>query len=108
MHRIPPFSRPRRRVQAAASAIVTFATLIVLALPAQAQSSSQPPPTPEVMTIQEAGQTLEEYRVDGRLYAIRVTPASGAAYFLLDTTGNGNFERVNRDRVAVPDWVRDD
>ncbi|WP_110685879.1 DUF2782 domain-containing protein [Salinicola aestuarinus] len=108
MHRPSPFCRQRRRGQAAASVIVTFATLSVFALPAQAQSSSQSGPTPEVMTVQEAGQTLKEYRVDGKLYAIRIIPADGPAYFLLDATGGGNFERVDQARVAVPDWVRAD
>lgn len=82
--------------------------MTALALSATPPALAQDGPRPDILTIQEAGQTLEEYRIDGTLYAIRIVPQNGKAYFLVDTTGNGNFERVERAAVEVPAWVRDD
>jgi hypothetical protein len=64
---------------------------------------------PEV-TIREGGegQTIEEYRIRGKLYMVKVTPKNGPAYFLVDRDGDGMFEdRVpgGTTPIAVPQWV---
>ncbi len=62
---------------------------------------------PEV-TIQQRGEdTVEEYRLNGQLYMIRVTPAHGVPYYLLDPTGAGNFARQDGlgGNVSPPMWV---
>nr|WP_298249987.1 DUF2782 domain-containing protein [uncultured Halomonas sp.] len=76
---------------------------LAVALPALAQSDSEP--TPDITTRQEADRTLREYRIDGELYAIEIRPSSGSSYYLVDHDGNGNFERQQGERIAVPDWV---
>lgn len=76
-------------------------TLLAGAAPVLAQSV-----TPDVSVREEADQTIREYRVNGKLYAIRVEPSNGSAYFLVDRSGNGNFERQQGDSVPVPDWVK--
>ncbi|QEA38877.1 DUF2782 domain-containing protein [Pistricoccus aurantiacus] len=68
-----------------------------------AQESSQV--EPDVTIRQEQDRTIREYRVNGQLYAIRIEPSIGPAYYLLDDDGDGNFERQEGDRVAVPSWV---
>ena len=60
------------------------------------------------VTIQKRGsETVEEYRINGRLYMVKVTPAHGVPYFLVDDVGRGEF--VRRDtfdtRTRVPMWV---
>jgi hypothetical protein len=39
------------------------------------------------------GHQVEEMREGGRVTALKVTPPGGKPYFLVDTTGNGNWMR---------------
>jgi hypothetical protein len=75
-----------------------------------------PPPTlqlapgqePEVRIIQRDRETLEEFRIGGQLYLIRVTPAGGGVpFYLIDYFGDGNFVRSATidTGVRVPMWV---
>ena len=71
----------------------------------------KPPPMPEVgedvpippkvpqeqieptVTIREEEQRLiEEYRMNGRLYMVKITPKVGPAYYYIDTDGDGQLE----------------
>ncbi|MCP5141143.1 MAG: DUF2782 domain-containing protein [Chromatiales bacterium] len=36
---------------------------------------------------------IEEYRNNGRVYMVRVTPSFGPAYFLVDTDGDGRLDQ---------------
>ena len=47
---------------------------------------------PQVIIRQEDGRTVEEYSVGGVVYMVKITPAVGPAYYLIDTTGDGNFD----------------
>jgi hypothetical protein len=62
---------------------------------------------PEV-TIQQRGEdTYEEYRMNGQLYMIKVTPRTGVPYYLIDPAGTGNFARqdgLGAD-IRPPMWV---
>jgi hypothetical protein len=65
---------------------------------------------PEVTIIRRRDRTVEEYRINGRLYMIKVTPSKGPAYFLVDSNGNGDFDmqRVGPNlepRLLIPSWV---
>ena len=66
-------------------------------------------PTPEakVTTTQKGADTVEEYRINGKLYKMRITPAKGPAYFLVDPKGDGNFIRADGpdSKIATPTWV---
>lgn len=84
---------------------------------AAAPTDLPPPPTdslngeipePEVRIITRPQETVEEYRVGGALYMIKVTPKQGAAYYLVDTDGDGNLESQRsalEPRMAIPGWV---
>lgn len=78
----------------------------------------EPPPPPGMVdsplepqvTIRAQGEDkVEEYRVNGRLYMIKVTPPHGTPYYLIDRQGNGSFVReetgVVERGIAVPMWV---
>ena len=55
-------------------------------------------PLPAVSIRTEGnGDKVEEYRQNGVLYMVKVTPERGVPYYLMDTDGNGKF---NRDDVA--------
>lgn len=62
---------------------------------------------PQVTIIQKDGAKVEEYRLRGKLYAMKVTPAKGPAYYLVDERGDGQFlRRDNLDTgLRVPTWV---
>lgn len=92
---------PTRLLLAKMMLTMLASALLVCATPTLAQN-----PAPEVSVRQEADQTIREYRLNGHLYAIRIEPGNGAAYFLVDRTGNGNFERQQGDSVPVPGWVK--
>jgi hypothetical protein len=50
---------------------------------------------------------VEEYRVNGRLYMMKVTPPHGVSYYLVDDRGDGTFSRKDAldTGVRVPMWV---
>jgi hypothetical protein len=77
-----------------------------VSLPALAQSAVQP----EITSQKDAQRTIDEYRVNGKLYAIRIVPSKdkGATYFLYDDNGDGDFKRVDASSVPVPAWVQND
>jgi hypothetical protein len=71
-------------------------------------SASNVPQEPEVTIIQRGQERIEEYRMNNRVYMVKVTPAKGYPYYLVDTTGDGNFDtrRTGLDpKVSVPQWV---
>jgi hypothetical protein len=80
------------------------------------EADTQPPPmpqgvddddTPEITITTRGEDRVEEYRIHGALYMIRVTPRIGAPYYLVDAKGDGVFSRfdlANR-QLSVPMWV---
>jgi hypothetical protein len=84
---------------------------------ARAQDAAPPPPPPppgapeeepQVTIIERGNDVIEEYRLQGRLYMIKVTPRKGAPYYLIDTDGDGNLE-TRRGEMAetplIPSWI---
>lgn len=98
---------------------VTSTVLAQTGAPADLQPlPAVPPPPPEIIPFDSAlepqvtirkreGDTIEEYRRDGRMYMIKVTPSHGVPYYLVDTQGDGNFARLETldDRTRVPMWI---
>lgn len=64
-------------------------------------------PQPDVTVRKDGDNTIEEYRIRGKLYKQRVTPGKGPAYTLIDEKGEGKFTRVDGPdlKYAVPMWV---
>ena len=63
---------------------------------------------PEVRIVRREKETVEEFRVAGQLYMMRITPAGGGTpYYLVDYFGDGNFARTASfdSGVRVPMWV---
>ena len=82
------------------------------------QPLPEPPPPPPGLepdsalepqvTIQRRGaETVEEFRMNGRLYMVKVTPAHGVPYYLIDNVGQGDFVRYDSydGRTRPPMWV---
>jgi len=62
---------------------------------------------PQVTIIKRGAQKIEEYRIHGRLYMVKVTPAHGKPYYLVDREGKGQFTRLDtlNPHISVPQWV---
>ncbi len=63
---------------------------------------------PEVEIIRRGETTIEEYRINGELYMVRIVPQNAPPYYLVDSDGDGQLE-TRRDElspnVAPPAWV---
>lgn len=62
------------------------------------------------ITITESNDALiKEYRVAGKLRAIKVMPKNGMpVYYLIDREGNGEFVKLGPDmgpEMKVPQWI---
>lgn len=61
------------------------------------------------IVIQSPGQkTIDEYRINGKLYMIRITPQKGAPYYLVDADGDGDLETRTNELAPdflIPSWV---
>jgi hypothetical protein len=72
-----------------------IATTLLVALTLGACASMGDPATALPADAEEAtrtesnGDVVTEYRVDGRLRALKVTPSRGAPYYLFDRNGDG-------------------
>lgn len=62
---------------------------------------------PQVTILKRGTETIEEFRIGGRLYMVKVTPSSGAPYYLIDNTGDGRFTRHHSLETGTrpPMWV---
>lgn len=73
------------------------------AAPAEAPESGL---EPEIHIITRETEIREEYRVNGRLFKIKVTPKHGKPYYLIDYEGSGVFRRSELEpATSVPMWV---
>lgn len=98
--------------------------LLLAALPAWAQQKGDlqplpavPPPPgmeafdenlePQVTIVKTEKETREEFRVKGKLYMVKVTPAVGKPYYLVDRQGDGIMVDVGPDQhpTKPPMWV---
>ena len=100
-------------------ALIAAVSLPVFAAEARKPAEAPLPPTvavavdadsqaePEIRIIQKTDQKVEEYRINGRLYAIKVTPKIGLPYYLVDEDGSGKMNRIatRNDRLIIPQWV---
>ena len=62
---------------------------------------------PQVTIRKSAKETVEEFRIRGRLYMIKVTPSHGVPYYLIDDSGKGDFSRRDTYDTGTrpPMWV---
>lgn len=74
-------------------------------VPFVTHANDAPSADPDVTIRQEGDRTVEEYRVNGFLYAIKVTPKGGKPYFLVRADGSdGNFVRSDDPDMLIPAW----
>ncbi|MFZ1547745.1 MAG: DUF2782 domain-containing protein [Candidatus Nitrotoga sp.] len=61
----------------------------------------------EISITKPTEQTVEEYRVGGKLYMIKITPKVGPPYYLVDDRGDGTFSHYQNlgPGSNPPRWV---
>jgi len=47
---------------------------------------------PTVTIREEEGRMIEEYRLNGQVYMVKVTPEGGVPYYYMDSDGDGRLE----------------
>jgi len=82
-----------------------LASLIAIAPLSVIAAQDAPSPEPEVTIHTEGDKTIQEYRQNGFLYAIKVTPKGGKPYFLVRADGtDANFIRSDQPDMLIPSW----
>nr|BFD38800.1 DUF2782 domain-containing protein [Pseudomonas sp. FFPRI_1] len=82
-----------------------LASLIAIAPMAVIAAEDAPSADPDVTIRTEGDKTIQEYRQNGFLYAIKVTPKGGKPYFLVRADGSdGNFIRSDQPDMLIPSW----
>lgn len=83
--------------------VLTLATLLCLSACATTGSDGWPDGLPadavETTRTEANGDRITEFRIDGQLRAVRVTPSRGVTYYLYDRDGDGS---IDSDRDSVP------
>jgi hypothetical protein len=85
--------------------------------PPKLEPIPEPPPAPagslnealepQVTIIKRGEDKVEEFRISGKLYMLKVTPPHGVSYYLLDSSGDGQWVRQDSKDAGlrVPMWV---
>lgn len=114
MPTLPPVQPIRPAALALIAALCLAQPAFAQQPPAGLQPLPEPPPMPvdnpdeaPQVTITKRGEdTVEEYRVRGKLYMVKVTPPHGVPYYLIDHKGDGSMVRSEvSPGVSVPMWV---
>jgi hypothetical protein len=82
-----------------------LATLLLTG-PLMVQAADDTPSAdPDVTIRQDGDKTIQEYRQNGFLYAIKITPKHGKPYFLVRADGtDDNFIRSDQPDMLIPAW----
>ena len=84
--------------------LLLLGVLAVAPLAANAADEA-PSADPDVTIRTEGDKTIQEYRQNGFLYAIKVTPKGGKPYFLVRADGSdANFIRSDQPDMLIPSW----
>ncbi|MCO7519573.1 MULTISPECIES: DUF2782 domain-containing protein [Pseudomonas] len=79
---------------------------LLATMPVVTQAADEAPSAdPDVTIRTEGDKTIQEYRQNGFLYAIKVTPKGGKPYFLVRADGtDANFIRSDQPDMLIPSW----
>lgn len=86
--------------------------------PPKLEPLPEPPPAPEgydadsdvepqITIIKRGEDTVEEYRINGELYQMKVTPSHGIPYYLVKEQKDGGWSRLDgpSPTLGIPQWV---
>lgn len=105
---------------------LTLFAVLLAALPLASQAVDETPPKlepvpeiapapgvtdaelePQITITRKDGNKIEEYRLRGQLYMVKVTPRRGKPYYLVDPRGDGQMKRYDdlSPNLVVPMWM---
>jgi len=63
----------------------------------------------DITIRREGDKVIQEYKVNGKIYKIKIVPAVGPAYYFIDPDGDGEMEEVSEsdivDGMKVNQWT---
>ncbi len=75
-------------------------------IPPPSISAEDNPDEPVITIIKKQGETIEEYRVGGQLYMMKITPKHGVPYYLHREDQDGAWVNVGPNPpLSVPKWT---
>jgi hypothetical protein len=75
-------------------------------IPPPAISNDQNADEPEITIVKKKGETIEEYRVNGQLYMMKITPAHGVPYYMHKEDQNGGWVNDGPNQpLIIPKWT---
>lgn len=116
MNRINLFNRGRSKMELtrpnkglkdtmSIRALMLASLMACLSLPIQAQEIRGPNGEEPDVTIRDDGdQRVEEYRINGILYSIKITPKDGTPYYMVRSDEDGNMIRADKPEFRIPSW----
>jgi len=60
---------------------------------------------PQITIRRRGNEMVEEYRISGQIYMIKITPSKGLPYYLVDSDGDGSLE-TRRNSLDDPEVVK--
>ncbi len=99
---------------------IALSLLSFPALAEEAQPDVPPPPPlpaedvygqieegvePQITIRKRGHEEIEEYRINGQLYMVKITPSKGLPYYLMDSDGDGSLE-TRRNSLDDPEVVK--
>lgn len=79
--------------------LLVFCPLVAVA------AESAPSAEPDVTIRTQGDKLIQEYRLNGFLYAIKITPKGGKPYFLVRADGTeANYIRSDAPGMLIPQW----
>jgi len=85
--------------------IALMLAIVLPAMGADRPANDAPLPVPgyldpaldrQVTIVKRGADTIEEYRAGGKLYLLKVAPANGTPYLLIDEKGDGAMTRTTQ------------
>ena len=72
--------------------MLVAATLLLSACASMGQAPQVPANAVESSRTESNGDVISEYRVQGQLRMVRVQPARGPVYYMIDSNGDGRLD----------------
>ena len=75
-------------------------------IPPPAITNEENADEPQITIIKKKSETIEEYRINGQLYMMKVTPAHGVPYYMHKEDQNGGWLMDGPNQpMSIPKWT---
>lgn len=86
--------------------LLLVALLVACPMIAVAAEDEAPSAEPDVTIRKDGDNFVQEYKANGFVYAVKITPKYGKPYYLVRADGtSGQFIRSDQPDMLIPQWV---